>query len=436
VIRILAAAIVFLSMAASGSAQPSRAPSAPLPAVTAAAAAASSEPGSQLTVYLLTMGPGDEVWEKFGHNAIWIHDAANGTDIAYHWGLFDFADKEFLPRFIQGRMRYSMGAFDMLETIDAYRQANRTVWAQELNLTTAQRQRLAEFVAWNIRPENRFYRYDYFRDNCSTRVRDAIDMALSGVIRREAGRSPSGTTYRFHTERLTQDDWPVFTGTMMGLGEPVDRPITAWEEMFLPVRLMDRLRSMRVVTPNGSSPLVTNERVVFQATRPPEDVTVRRGVSGYILVSTGLLAIGIGLWLSGWRGGRRSVVLSLAAVWSLVAGIAGTLLAGLWGFTDHVYSYDNENVLQLNPLSFILALLLIRMIWKRHRSSTQFAPRVTMYFAFAVAALSLIGFIIQVLPSMNQGNGEVIALTLPLHLGVFAAVLAIVSQRAQRIEPT
>lgn len=177
------------------------------------------EPGSNLTVYLMTMGPGDQVWEKFGHNAIWIHDAAAGTDVAYHWGLFDFADKDFVPRFIQGRMRYSMGAFDMGQTVAAYQQTNRTVWAQELNLNPAQRQKLADFIAWNLLPENRYYNYDYYRDNCSTRVRDAIDNALGDAIERATEKSPSGTTYRFHTSRLTQDDLPVFTGTMMGLGE-------------------------------------------------------------------------------------------------------------------------------------------------------------------------------------------------------------------------
>jgi hypothetical protein len=76
------------------------------------------DPGSELTVYLLTMGPGDQVWEKFGHNAIWIHDERNRTDVAYHWGLFDFADRNFLPNFIKGRMRYSMGAFDFDDTIN------------------------------------------------------------------------------------------------------------------------------------------------------------------------------------------------------------------------------------------------------------------------------------------------------------------------------
>src|SRR4051812_41708567 len=100
----------------------------------APSAAPAAEPGSQLTVYLMTMGPGDQVWEKFGHNAIWIHDAANGSDVAYHWGVFDFKDKDFYPNFIFGRMRYLMGAFDFNQTLDFYRQSNRTVWAQELNL--------------------------------------------------------------------------------------------------------------------------------------------------------------------------------------------------------------------------------------------------------------------------------------------------------------
>ena len=107
------------------------------------------EPGSALTVYLLTMGPGDQVWEKFGHNAIWIHDEANHTDIAYHWGLFDFADKDFVPRFIQGRMRYSMGAFDMGQTVEAGQpeEALDAGRPQEVDQrsTSAQRLRLKSF---------------------------------------------------------------------------------------------------------------------------------------------------------------------------------------------------------------------------------------------------------------------------------------------------
>lgn len=426
-IRPLLLALSMMTTAIVADAQPSAAKGTPLPAATAIHAA--QEPGSQLTVYLLTMGPGDQVWEKFGHDAIWIHDESNHTDIAYNWGIFDFADKDFLPRFVQGRMRYWLGAFDLTETVDAYRMANRTVWAQELNLAPVQRQQLADFVAWNIRPENRFYHYDYFRDNCSTRVRDALNAALGGLIKRETESVATGTTYRFHTARLTQDDWPIFTGTMVGLGEPVDRPISAWEEMFLPVRMMDRLRSIRVAGPDGTVPLVKNERVLFQASRPSEPVAVNRGIIGYLTIAAVIIALGFMLWLSGARGGRKSGALALGALWSIVAGLGGVLLTGLWGFTDHLYSYRNENVLQLSPLSLVVAALLIRLIWKRRSSPDDASPRNTLRFAIAVAALSVVGFVIQILPGLDQVNGDVIALAMPLHLGLVALLLAIASPR-------
>ena len=369
------------------------------------------------------MGPGDQVWEKFGHNAIWISNAVTGSNIAYHWGLFDFADKDFIPRFIQGRMRYSMGAFDYAQTIDAYRKTNRTVWAQELNLNPAQRQKLADFVAWNVRPENRYYHYDYFRDNCSTRVRDALNAALGGAIQTGSENIPTSTTYRFHTSRLTQEDWPIFTGTMFGLGEPTDRRINAWEEMFLPVRMKDRLQSIRVSTATGSEPLVKSERVLVQSTRASEDLLVKRGMLSYLLIAGVILLVGFGLWKLTAGG-----ALALAALWSVIAGIGGIVLWGLWAFTDHLYSYRNENVLQLTPLSLILAALLIRVMWTRRKTSDprhDARVRSTLKFARIIAGLSVLGFVMQVLPAFDQVNGDMIALALPLHLGVIALLISI-----------
>jgi hypothetical protein len=393
-----------------------------------AASVPDREKGSNLTVYLLTMGPGDQVWEKFGHNAIWIHDDAAGTDIAYHWGLFDFADADFIPRFIQGRMRYSMGAFDMEQTIDAYRQANRTVWAQELNLAPAQRQKLADFVAWNILPENRFYQYDYYRDNCSTRVRDALDLALGGAIRSASASAPSESTYRFHTSRLTQDDLAIFTGTMMGLGQPVDRPISVWEEMFLPVRMKERLKAIRVQADAGSEPLVRDERVIFEATRPPEEVAVETGLLPFVIVAGAILLIGVFLLVLRRPEQGGAGVIALGAAWSLVAGIAGAVLAFLWAFTDHLYSYHNENLFHLNPLSLALAGFLVRLVWLRWRAAPERAEgarRDAMILASIVAAISAIGFLGQALPVFDQVNGPIIALALPLHLGLVAMLAAL-----------
>ena len=419
-------AALLLAAAQIATAQPPAAQ--PAPATVAGATSVVAEPGSNLTVYLLTMGPGDQVWEKFGHNAIWIHDDVSGTDIAYHWGLFDFADADFVPNFIKGRMRYSMGAFDMEQTVDMYRQTNRTVWAQELNLTGAQKQRLAEFVAWNVLPANRYYDYDYYRDNCSTRVRDVIDNALGGVIKAASATAPSGTTFRFHTERLTQDDPAVFTGTAMGLGQPVDRPISIWEEMFLPVRMKERLKDIRVQTPTGSQPLVRNERLVFEATRPPEEVTVDVGMLPFLVISIGILILGYFLLILRQPKHGGAGAIGLGAIWALISGIAGTLLAFLWFFTDHLYSYRNENLLQMNPLSLLLVALLVRLVWKRWRGSPESADgsrKAALRVAALVALLSVAGFLLQLLHSFDQVNGHIIALALPLHVGVVAMLVAL-----------
>src|SRR5437867_9473850 len=99
----------------------------------------SAVPGSELTISLITMGQGSEVWELFGHNAIWIHDARDGTDVAYNWGVFDWRQEHFIARFLKGRMLYAMAGFTIDETLRSYEYLNRTVWSQELNLTPAQR---------------------------------------------------------------------------------------------------------------------------------------------------------------------------------------------------------------------------------------------------------------------------------------------------------
>ncbi len=108
--------------------------------------AAPIEPGSNLSVYLLTFGWGDIVWERFGHNAIWINDRTHGTDITYNWGMFDFNQPNFVWRFVTGDTRYWMEPIPLKPMVDFYKQRNRSILAQELNLTPAQRIRLQQFV--------------------------------------------------------------------------------------------------------------------------------------------------------------------------------------------------------------------------------------------------------------------------------------------------
>jgi hypothetical protein len=374
----------------------------------------------------MTMGPGKAVWERFGHNAIWIHDASAGTDQAYNYGLFDLQQEKFLVRFLQGRMWYWMQGFPAESYVELYRRANRSVWIQELEMPDSAKRELQKFLEWNERPENRYYHYDYYLDNCSTRVRDVLDHALGGRIAEYGRTLGTGKSYRFHTQRLTANDPMVYTGLLLGLGQPVDREISAWEEMFLPLALRDHIRGITTPGPTGAvTPVVRSERTLFESTaavppdRPPFWLPV------YLAAG---LAIGttIGLLAAAGRYRRRALTsyLALSGVWALLAGVFGLVLTGLWILTDHTASYWNENLFQLNPLALALLPLLPRTA---RRAS---GNRHGFIVAGVVAALSLLGLSLKLLPGFDQVNGEIIALALPIHLGVLVGAWMLIRSRA------
>jgi hypothetical protein len=299
------------------------------------------------------------------------------------------------------------------------------VWAQELNLTPAQRLSIARFIEWNNRPENRNYHYDYFRDNCSTRVRDILDRALGGLIKTRTETQPTGTTYRSHTRRLTQGDSWVYVGTLIGLGQPVDHPISRWQEMFLPVRLRDDIRGIRVRDETGASvPLVKREMTLFEATRPAEALEPSSHIPAYFIA--GMLVAFVVVLLryltDGGSNGARIGLLLVAGGWNLVVGILGTALAALWLFTNHIYSYHNENLLQANSLSLILAVMIFTSFRRRKRWGVGVVGQKTERLALIVAALALLGFVIQILPVFYQVNGEIIAMMVPAHAGIALAL--------------
>lgn len=390
-----------------------------------------ASPPESLTVYLMTMGPGQAVWERFGHNAIWIHDPVGGTDKAYNYGLFDLRQERFLVRFLQGRMWYWMQGFPAESYVELYRRANRSVWIQELEIPPRARRELQEFLEWNERPENRFYHYDYYRDNCSTRVRDALDRALGGRIRERTARLGTGTSYRFHTQRLTANDPLIYTGLLLALGQPVDREISAWEEMFLPLALRKHLRDITVTGANGAQvPLVRSERTLFESTRtpPPDRPPFWLPIYFGLGLTLGATTFALGAAARKSRVARAGLI-AIGGIWAFLVGILGLVLAGLWGFTDHAAAHNNENVLQVN----LLALALIGLL--PGAASQAGKKRAAMILGVVLAGLSLVGLLLKVLPQFHQVNGEIVALALPIHLGVAGALWALrVPGRAETVK--
>jgi hypothetical protein len=386
----------------------------PSPVVTPGAA----EPGSNLTVYLLTFGWGDVVWERFGHNAIWIKDRTRGTDVTYNWGMFDFNQPHFLRRFLTGDTRYWMEAIDFAPMVRFYKERDRSILAQELNLTPAQRLKLQQFVQNNALPKNKFYRYDYYRDNCSTRLRDALDHAVSGQLQLATVTRVTSGTYRSHTQRLMTGDIPLYTGVTLALGHPADKLISVWDEMFLPVRMANDVRGVSIPDSTGARiPLVRSEMAIFTAGRSPEPAAPPNYFPWFVALGILLAGIVVALVRSA-EGGSRSAFFGATAIttlWSLVAGLGGLALVFVY-FTKHYFMTRNENLMHFDPLSLALAVLVPLSVYGLRGTSR--AIKVSGF----VAALSLFGFVLQGIPFFDQKNGEIIALALPLNLAVWWTV--------------
>jgi hypothetical protein len=383
------------------------------------AAGPASPPGAELTISVMTMGVGPEVWERFGHNAIVVQDGLRGTSTSYNYGMFSFRQENFLLRFLQGRMLYWMTGYPTDADVPRYIAARRSLWLQQLELAPAERLAMRDFLEWNARPANAYYRYDYYLDNCSTRVRDALDRILHGGLRAQMGGLASGD-FRFHTRRLNTHNLALYTGLELILGPSVDRPVTRWDEMFLPLKLRDHLREATRPGPDGQPiPLVREERVLYQSDAWPVPDRPPTWWPGYLLA--GLLAGGL-LFLLGVSARRsaaaRRGLLLAGSVWSVTVGVLGLVLVLVWAFTDHRVAFRNQNLLQLPVLYLGLAAILPGAI--RDRPGPR---RAAAWLALAIGAMSLLGVLLKAVPSLEQFNTDVLALFVPINVGLSLAIL-------------
>jgi len=379
-------------------------------------------PGESLRVSLITIGQGDVVWERFGHNAILIQDEDSGWEASFNWGVFSFGQVDFIPRLIRGTMLYSMGVYDAEASLEEYRRAGRPVWIQELALTPSQKWELLALVEENALPENRDYRYDYYRDNCSTRVRDMLDRVLGGQLESYFSADTTAATYRWHTRRLLKDLPEYYLGIQFVLGPTADRPITRWEEMFLPLSLMDGVREVRVPDGDGGSrSLVAEERVLFNPGRPEPPSSPPLAFP--LFLAAGILWGGGLLWLVGpgvdIGFGRRLGVALLGGSWGLLAGVGGSLLLGAWAFTDHIFWFSNFNLFQVNPLFFLPSGAFLLFLF------TNRFPGWGWRVATVLGVASVIGVALELLPGLGQKNAEILALTLPINLALWAGAARI-----------
>ncbi len=383
---------------------------------------AAPPPDTAPTISVLTFGPGQSAFVAFGHNAFRIQDPVEEIDWVYNFGTFRFNSPWLIVDFLKSRFKYWLGVKPYQRMIPIYIRTNRFVHEQVLDLPPAAARRLQATLNENALPENRIYLYNYYRDNCSTRVRDAIDQLLDGQLKAQFD-VPGRMTLREHSLRATAEIWPIYLGIDLVLGDYIDQPETYWQEMFLPEILEEGLGKAQVKGPDGKTrPLVRETRVIHPGKGGPR---MRREPPRrtFELLLFGLVfgALMSGLAVEAFRREKRwaRILFGLCyGLFGLLAGLLGFILIGLWGFTDHDTAYRNENLYQCAPW----AILFLGGAWGILRDR----PRLKR-FAFTLAlttfAASALGLVLKALPFMDQDNQRIIAFFLPCWTALFAGTM-------------
>lgn len=348
-----------------------------------------------------TMLPGGIFWERFGHDAIVVDDPAQGPPISYNFGFFNLEETGFLGRFVRGEMEYQLVALPLADDLRYYDETGRGVSIQWLDLDDDEAVQLAAALAENAKPENARYRYDYFTDNCATRVRDALDRALGGQLRKQLEPRSQGNTYRSESVRLASPAGWMWLGFDVGLGPFADRPLSLWQDAFVPMRLADGLREARRA---DGRPLVLREEVVLPHRIAPEPIPQPQRWWPWLLAG---IALSIALCLLGRGAPRRTLWLALP-FWTLCTLLGGVMLF-IWVGTVHRAGWGNHNLLLFNPLCLLLFPGAIRLLRGRDPG------RGFRVLLAAIAVVAVLSLFLLWLPLQPQRNAPWIALLLPVH---------------------
>lgn len=321
------------------------------------------------TISLMTVAPGKFVYSTFGHSALRVRDPEARFDRCYNYGTFDFEQPNFVLKFCQGRLLYNLD----IETYRSFEYGNlrdrRPMQEQQLNLNKEQRQRLFELLEENYKEENRYYQYDFFYDNCATRIRDIVEETFFHQIRYDTAFLPLRATMRQLLQPyLDEKPWLGF-GIDLVLGLPADRVANASHYMFLP----DYVHHLfaKAATPDGN-PLVLRERNIPEKQPPPPSfmpgpLDRPLWVMGFIVV-IGLLSM---------ADPRTEKVFD--TVFWFVLGLAGLIIFLLWFATDHSATKSNMNILWAWPTHLFF-------FWRRRKNS----PFVENYFTAAALVAALL----------------------------------------------
>lgn len=299
-------------------------------------------------ISILTVGPGANLYDKFGHSAFRVYDEASQKDWIFNYGTYDFRTPNFYTKFAQGKLLYSLSVERYENFYQRYVSENRWVKQQQLNLTYAEKQALFRYLTTNAQPENKEYKYDFFFDNCATRIRDVLVAALPDQINYTDDYLEEQKTFReLIRKNVHANSWGSL-GMDVAIGAVTDVNASPWEHQFLPEYIYEAAQSASISRNGAAEPLVTETSVLFENSPSVSKSSFFKSP----LFVFGLIAVLI-IWVTvkDYRKKSRSRILD--SILFFTTGLIGIFLVLLWFATDHSATANNYNVLWAFPFSIL-----------------------------------------------------------------------------------
>jgi hypothetical protein len=384
------------------------------------AGSAFSAPGDNLTLKIAVMGPGDQLYFWWGHIALIVEDSSDDTSYFFDYGLFSFDNDNFFYNFAFGRLLYSCGVSRSKGSFNTYKKTNRDITVYTLDLPPETKIKVRDFAMHNVLPENRDYYYHHFRDNCSTRIRDIIDLATDGQLRNEFENINGGFTLRNHVRRHTWFspviDW--FLNFLMG--QNIDTQITIWDDMFLPAEVGKRIENFWYTDINGNRrKLVSSVEIINRAKDRPAVLEKPRKQwpreLALSLVLSAIFCFFFFLQAKNKKVGRVLAGISMSFC-GLFFGAVGLLLYFMALFTNHDYTYHNMNMIFCTPLLLVAVPFGISYAVTKNQNKLKiYGELLRLIWLLSVLGV-FISMLIKLLPGFYQDNLTDQMLILPIAL--------------------
>ena len=328
-----------------------------------------------LRISLLTATPGEELYSTFGHSALRVTDSVSNTDIVYNYGTFNFDEPGFYTKFIRGKLMYYLSTEDFESFQYTYQQENRAITEQVLNLSCSEKQNIIMLLQANMMALNRFYKYDFLFDNCTTRLRDLVESATDSTVHFGEVLKTKKTFRDLIYEYLNYNDkqWSKL-GIDILLGSKTDAIMKPREVMFLPDYLMKTFDSSTV----DSRPLVSDKESLYKinhSRNEKDNLTHPLFLFTCLFVLIAFLSFSKNIFI-------QRFLTSFDGFLFFVTGLLGLLLLFMWFGTDHVMCKNNYNLLWAWPTNIVAAFYI--------HSKKSWAKK--YFILYALFNLLLIGF--------------------------------------------